>query len=630
MRRLLVAATVALGLVGLAVPAAHAADGDSSITHIQQTPDGLKLLVSVPAGADVRLDDVAVTVDGTTAEATAAAAGQDKAVRRTAILAIDTSNSMKGPRFAAAKAAALQFLAAVPADVYVGIVTFDQEVTTELPPTLDRAAANGVVGGLTLSGGTHLYDAVAAAVGLAGSEGQRSLLVLSDGADASSTPLKTATSAISDAGALVDVVAVGKAAGDTALAELAKAGHGRVLPADPQALAATFTGEAQALARQILVTAQVPPSVTATEATVAVSFGNLTASAFGQVRSTAPPASDPPTVASAAATFVLPRWGMYAGVGAFGLGIALLLILVIPRPAPPLTAEQRVASYTIAGRRSAKRGGHKADTDEVLASAKTAAADLLKHNASLEARIAARLDAAGSELKPAEWLLLHTGVAVVTTLFGLLLGKGNLLLGLVFLALGVVGPWVYLGLRRSRRRKAFGKALPDTLQLISGSLAAGLSLAQSLDTVVNDGVEPISGEFRRVLVETRLGVSLEDALDGVAARFESKDFAWVVMAIRIQRQVGGNLAELLDTVAATMREREYLRRQVNALAAEGKLSAIVLGLLPPLFMLYLVFTNWDYVGPLFTDIRGITMLAGGTLWLGVGVFWMSRLVRVEV
>ena len=98
-----------------------------------------------------------------------------------------------------------------------------------------------------------------------------------------------------------------------------------------------------------------------------------------------------------------------------------------------------------------------------------------------------------------------------------------------------------------------------------------------------------------MLVETRLGVTLEDALEGVAERFDSKDFEWVVMAIKIQRQVGGNLAELLDTVAATMREREYVRRQVAALAAEGKLSAWVFGGLPPLFMLYLLLTNYDYV-----------------------------------
>jgi tight adherence protein B len=94
--------------------------------------------------------------------------------------------------------------------------------------------------------------------------------------------------------------------------------------------------------------------------------------------------------------------------------------------------------------------------------------------------------------------------------------------------------------------------------------------------------------------------------------------------------VGGNLAELLDTVAATMREREYVRRQVSALSAEGRLSALVLGALPPVFLLYLLVTNRDYLMPLFEDPRGLVMLVGGALWLAVGAFWMSRLVKVEV
>jgi tight adherence protein B len=147
---------------------------------------------------------------------------------------------------------------------------------------------------------------------------------------------------------------------------------------------------------------------------------------------------------------------------------------------------------------------------------------------------------------------------------------------------------------------------------------------------VREGTEPIGSEFKRVLVETRLGLSLETALQGVADRFQSEDFAWVVMAINIQRQVGGNLAELLDTVAGTMREREYIRRQVAALAAEGKLSAMVLGGLPPAFLLYLIFANHDYVMVLFTRPLGIAMLVGMGVILSVGVFWMSRIVKVEV
>ncbi|MFC6345068.1 type II secretion system F family protein, partial [Nocardioides hankookensis] len=222
------------------------------------------------------------------------------------------------------------------------------------------------------------------------------------------------------------------------------------------------------------------------------------------------------------------------------------------------------------------------------------------------------------------------GIAAASTLLGLLLTGGSVLVGVIGLAVGVLGPWIYLGRRRAKRRKAFNAALPDALQLMSGALEAGLSLPQAADTIVKEGIEPISSEFRRALVETRLGVDLEDALEGVAERLESEDLGWVVMAIRIQRPIGGNLAELLGTVAATMREREYMRRQVAALAAEGKLSAWVLGGLPPAFLLYLLVTNRDYVMPLFTTPMGLAMLAGAGTLLAVGVFWMSKMVKVEV
>jgi tight adherence protein B len=329
----------------------------------------------------------------------------------------------------------------------------------------------------------------------------------------------------------------------------------------------------------------------------------------------------------------MPTWSIYLAAGALGLGVFGLLAALVPAPRRRASAVDRITDYTAAVSRtsaSAKvsRGGP--ERSEVAVVATDMASGLLRRNKGLEARIATRLDEAGSELKAAEWLLLHIAIVVAATLVGLLIGAGNPAIGALFLILGLIVPWLYLGNRRDRRRKAFARALPETLQLISSSLAAGLSLQQSLDTVVSDGADPIAGEFRRILIETRIGVTIEDAMEGVAARFESDDFAWVAMAIRIQRQVGGNLAELLSTVAATMREREYLRRQVSSLSAEGRLSALVLGSLPPLFLLYLCLTNWDYVHPLFTDVRGLIMLIGAAAWLGVGVFWMSRLVKVEV
>ncbi|MCR6031907.1 VWA domain-containing protein [Nocardioides sp. zg-579] len=629
-------ALVAAVALGLAPSAALAVDG--SIAHVEPTADGLQVLVSVPADVEVDLGQVGVTVDGVDSPATAALAGTSTAVRRTAVLAIDTSNSMRGDRFGSAKAAALAFVRTVPEDVELGIVSFAGTVTEALAPTTDRDAAREVIRSLSLSRQTMLHDGVLAAVRMAGTEGQRSLLVLSDGADTSQTPLAEVTTAVEEAGVALDVVALEQ--GERALAalrEMTAAGSGRVVEAERTALGEAFSAEAEALARQVLVTTSVPAGVTDPEATVEVTLGGadpVVARAFTTVQSAATPASSAPSPVVADAGWVPPTWVMYAGVGTLGLGLVALVVLLVPRGPAPLTAEQRLTRYAAAtdpgSPGSPAPGGSRVDAEHAFAQAKGAAAGVLERNKSLDARITHRLEGAGSELKSSEWLLVHVGVLVASGLVGLLLGGGSIGVGLLLLALGALGPWLYLGIRRSRRRKAFNALLPDTLQLMSGSLAAGLSLAQSIDTIVREGADPVSTEFKRVLVETRLGVPLEDALEGVAERFESKDFEWVVMAIKIQRQVGGNLAELLDTVAATMREREYLRRQVAALAAEGKLSAWVLGCLPPLFMFYLFLTQRDYVIVMFTEPLGILMLVGAAVILSVGAFWMSKLVKVEV
>jgi tight adherence protein B len=195
---------------------------------------------------------------------------------------------------------------------------------------------------------------------------------------------------------------------------------------------------------------------------------------------------------------------------------------------------------------------------------------------------------------------------------------------------GAVLPWLYLGIRKSRRLKAFNGQLAETLQLIAGSLSAGLSLSQSLDTVVREGNEPIAGEFRRALIEARLGVQVEDSLENIAKRMESADFEWIVMAIRIQREVGGNLSELLLKVADTIRERDYLRRQVQTLSAEGRLSAWILGALPVGMFAYMMVANREYVSVLYTTFLGWIMLAVAGVLMAVGSFWMSRVVKVDV
>ena len=326
---------------------------------------------------------------------------------------------------------------------------------------------------------------------------------------------------------------------------------------------------------------------------------------------------------------------MLGGLAALGLGLLILLtgLLVAPRREPE-SAEQRILAYgTAAASGAGGQGGsgaHRTEAAPALDQAKDAAAKMLNRNKGLEERISQRLEGAGSALKPAEWLLIHSALAMLGGLVGLMLGGGGFLLIVLGLFLGWLLPKLWLGFKRKRRMKAFNAGLADTLQLIAGSLSAGMSLGQSIDTVVREGQEPIAGEFKRVLVETRLGVSIDEALGGIAERLESDDFAWVVMAIGIQRQVGGNLAELLTTVAATLRERDYVRRQIKSLSAEGLLSAYILGALPPAITVFLLLTRPEYIMPLFSSLAGWLLVGAAVGLLGMAAFLMSRIVKVEV
>ncbi len=196
--------------------------------------------------------------------------------------------------------------------------------------------------------------------------------------------------------------------------------------------------------------------------------------------------------------------------------------------------------------------------------------------------------------------------------------------------LAVVLPRAILNMRIRRRQKAFGDQLPDTLTLLAGTIRAGYAVSQGFESVSTEISEPMGRELRRVVTETRLGRSLEESLDAVAERMESDDFAWAVMAIRIQREVGGNLAELLSTVAETMTQRERLRREVSTLTAEGKMSAIIIGLLPPGLAVVMWVMNPAYISELFKPGLGYMLLGVAVLMMGIGFAWMKKTITIEV
>jgi len=191
-------------------------------------------------------------------------------------------------------------------------------------------------------------------------------------------------------------------------------------------------------------------------------------------------------------------------------------------------------------------------------------------------------------------------------------------------------PALFLKFAASRRAKKFEAQLPDVLTLVASSLSTGFSLLQALDAVARDTSDPSGKEFSRALAETRIGADIDDSLAHLADRMDSTNMRWTGMAINIQRQVGGNLAETMRNTAATLRDRESLKRHVNALSAEGKLSAYILIALPIGVFLYMLMVNRPYVELLWTTMIGIGMLIGGLISMAIGIFWMRKVVIVEV
>ncbi len=238
------------------------------------------------------------------------------------------------------------------------------------------------------------------------------------------------------------------------------------------------------------------------------------------------------------------------------------------------------------------------------------------------------LERANLPLRAGEALFFYAAVVVIATILGFVLG--GFFIGLILGVLAALLPPATVSYIAGRRRKKFLATLPDTLQLLSGTLRAGYSLMQGVEAISQEVSEPMGQELRRVVTEARLGRPLEEALEGVAERMDSPDFSWTVMAIRIQREVGGNLSELLLTVADTMTQRERLRRDVAALTAEGRISAIVLAFLPFALGVLMYIINPDYMSKLFTDTLGNVMLGVALVAMIVGFLWMRSIINIEI
>jgi tight adherence protein B len=307
---------------------------------------------------------------------------------------------------------------------------------------------------------------------------------------------------------------------------------------------------------------------------------------------------------------------LVGGVGALAVGLLLLALVVVP--AGPARVPLSRLDPTVVPEASALAGAG--------AAAEAAVEKALVKRGRL-AGGAAALETAGMTVTLPNFVLTVGVWAVVAAGVGVLIG--GLLLGILMIVGVVVGARLLVKLKAARRRAAFADQLDDSLQLMASSLRAGHSLLRAVDAVSQDAVSPTSEEFSRIVNETRVGRDLSDSLDEVAERMRSDDFLWVAQAIAIHREVGGNLAEVLDAVGHTIRERNQIRRQVKALSAEGKLSAIVLGALPFVIIGFLSMTNPGYLAKFTESVIGYGMIAGVVVLMLAGGFWLKKTVAIR-
>lgn len=582
---------------------------------------------------------VRLTLDGKSVRADVEAAAAS-AVSRSVMLLLDVSGSMAGERMQAAQTAALAFLDDAPGDVAVGLATFGSEVRIDVPPSADRAVVRAAVSASTARGDTRLHDAlttVAAALPRGAS-----VLLLSDGADDGSQATQAqAAGAVMGAGlALTALDLQGDATVRAALDDLVSRAGGRVVPATSAgAMAAALRSEAARLDSQLRLTAAIPPElrgravtaeVTAVAASGTVQVGVLLDIPSQAGSAAAPaPGAEPPRLR--VATPPLQQGVVQWGLAAVFLSLLLLVALATGAGRDRVRNERRtmqlMSQYTVHPQDDHADAADLAERSVVARRALHGAGALLRRRGD-ETALLQLLQAAGSALQPSEWLLLRIGATIGgALLLGLLAGFPGVVVGA---GIGLLGPRWWLKRRAAKRRTAFADGLPDALALVVGGLSSGYSFAQALDTVVRDGAEPMSSEIGRALAESRLGIPLERSLDAVADRMESEDLRWVVMAVAVQRDVGGSLAQVLQTVFETMRDRARIRREILTLSAEGRVSAALLVGLPIFMAAYQFLFRRDYMRPMYTEPAGFVMIAVTVVALTLGTLWTRALVKVDV
>lgn len=244
--------------------------------------------------------------------------------------------------------------------------------------------------------------------------------------------------------------------------------------------------------------------------------------------------------------------------------------------------------------------------------------------------IATALARANLKLTVGEYIILVIASVLGTGLLFFLIMHQSLILTLAGLVVGFFLPRFYLKMRQGRRLKAFNNQLGDALNLLANGLHSGYSLLQAMEAVAREMPPPMSEEFQRVVREVGLGISVERAMNNMLRRIPSDDLDLMITAINVQHEVGGNLAQILETISHTIRERVRIKGEIAVLTAQGRISGYIVSFLPIGLGLLLFILNPKYITPMFQEPCGIIMIAVGAIMMGLGFVAIRKIVNIEV
>ena len=642
----LLAGVVVAALALLAVPTTVEATTDDvgagpgirlRLETVDLDPDGTTTATIQVAGLDPEAPfdpaDIRIVENGEPVEGVSVAESEITGSLGTVpavVLAIDTSGSTEGEPIDAAKAAATALVRDVTANgAVVGVVAFAEDTTTIAPLGATADEAVDAITELEAGGETALFDGVSRAVRIAAQhDGPQDVLVFSDGVDSVSTGTLDDVRALLS-GVDVRVTTVNLVVDEPVpeLGAMAEVSGGRAIEVTSvDELAGAFQAVSADIGNRVTLTWQVEPTVTRTpQLNVVASYDGPSGSASDGllvdnprlVLITPPREVPPPTVIVPAAVGTT---SLVVGVAALAVAVFLLSFIIIAG-ASQRRRESRLDERLAVYERGATTPAETAVRTRSLSSRAADVFDVIPRPTTLDARLAAKIERADWPIRVGELLLIVAGAALAFAII-IVAVSGSIILGLGGLLIGGAAPFVALQTAVSRRQRAFADQLPDVLQVLGGALRAGHAFSTAVEGAVGEVAEPAASELRRATVEARLGRPMELALLGVADRTDSEDLTWVVSALQVQREVGGNLAEVLDNVSGTLRARASIRRQVRALSAEGRLSATIISIMPFGMFIALSLLSPDYVSLLFERTIGrlligiaLVMLAGGILWL---------------